>query len=90
MHATFRGKRYKILTKDLDEDTLGECDPPYQEKKEIRFSRHDSWKQLLDTHIHEALHACLWDLDEHDVSETARDIAAFLWRLGYRLDIEVQ
>jgi hypothetical protein len=38
----------------------------------------------LETSIHEPLHACLWDTDEVAIHETARDIAALLWRLGYR------
>ncbi len=37
----------------------------------------------LDTVIHEALHACT-DLSEDAVTETATDIARFLWRLGWR------
>ena len=38
----------------------------------------------MEVLIHEAVHACHWDLDEEAVHETARDIAALLWRLGYR------
>lgn len=30
---------------------------------------------LLETLIHELLHECCWDLCEHAVTETARDIA---------------
>lgn len=37
----------------------------------------------LEILIHEALHACLWDLAEESVEETARDIAALLEKLGY-------
>jgi len=33
---------------------------------------------LLDLVIHESLHACLWDLDEEAVTETAWDIARLL------------
>lgn len=38
----------------------------------------------LETIIHEALHACLWDLDEEPIEETAESIASLLWKLGYR------
>lgn len=38
----------------------------------------------MEVFIHEALHACIWDLDEETVYSTAEDISKFLWRLGYR------
>jgi hypothetical protein len=34
--------------------------------------------------IHEALHACLVDMDEDSVRETARSVSDMLWKLGYR------
>ena len=40
--------------------------------------------QHLDTVIHEMLHACLPDLSEESVYETARVTADVLWRMGYR------
>jgi len=39
----------------------------------------------METEIHEIMHACLWDLDEAAVSETARDMAKALWKIGYRI-----
>lgn len=41
-------------------------------------------KEELETILHEALHACYWDLDEEAVGETAQDVAALLWQMGYR------
>lgn len=38
----------------------------------------------LETAVHEALHACNWLKSEAKVTETAHDVAGFLWRLGYR------
>lgn len=38
----------------------------------------------LETLIHESLHACNWKASEENVTQTAHDIARFLWRLGYR------
>ena len=43
-----------------------------------------SERMILNTTIHEALHACDWDKTEKKVNNTATDIANFLWRLGYR------
>ena len=39
----------------------------------------------LETIIHELLHTALWDLDEHAVHATAKDLADSLFRLGYRM-----
>ena len=41
----------------------------------------------LDTHIHEMLHARLWDLSEECVTDLARDIAHNLHRLGVRAPV---
>ena len=38
----------------------------------------------LETAIHEALHACNWSASEDKVESTARDLARFLYRLGFR------
>lgn len=86
MFHTFRGKRYKI---ELDCPYMhndGEADAPADKEKEIRFARRLYDKELLETYIHECLHACFWDMTEESVDLSARDIAAFLWRLGYRND----
>lgn len=45
-----------------------------------------SEEQLLDTTIHEGLHACLWVLDEETVAQTATDLAKFLYRMGWRIE----
>lgn len=44
-------------------------------------------RQALETLIHESLHA-IFDkkLSERQVENAGRDIAGFLWRLGYRVD----
>lgn len=41
-------------------------------------------KRLLATTIHEALHACDWNMSEKKVDRISKDIGSFLWRLGYR------
>lgn len=40
--------------------------------------------ERLETEVHEALHACMPDIDEEAIHDTARDVAAVLWALGYR------
>jgi len=41
-------------------------------------------KMILNTTIHEAIHACDWNMAEDKVQKMANDISGFLWRLGYR------
>ncbi len=88
--ATFRGKRFRVLWhipprhKTARNDTHGVCEPPDQKGKSICIQIGGGGLDDLDTHIHEALHASLWDLDEFAVAEIATDIARFLWRCGYR------
>jgi hypothetical protein len=43
---------------------------------------------LLDTVIHECLHACYPDLDEDAVTEAATDIAKVLFRMGCRVNLK--
>lgn len=42
----------------------------------------------LDTELHEALHACLPDIDEEVVQRTATELSTFLWKAGYRNSAE--
>lgn len=76
--ATFNGKRYKIIIDDLD----GNCDT--DDYLWLIIERDLSKRVGLETAIHEALHACRWRAKENEVTTTARDIARFLWRLGFR------
>lgn len=43
-------------------------------------------EQRLDVELHEMLHACDWNrmLDEDWVLQTGTELAAALWKLGYR------
>lgn len=49
---------------------------------DIRLDQPD--RLVLDTLIHEVLHAAYWDLDEQAVGEAASDITGILWKLGWR------
>lgn len=64
----------------------GECDPPKNVSKAIRIGPRLPEPVLMETAVHESLHACLWDIDEEAVSETARDITKLLRRMGFKLD----
>jgi len=84
---SFRGRRYNIRfdRQPLGRGHLGVCDAPTAGRnKTIVIRPNLSDRDKLDTAVHEALHACYWDMDEEAVNEGASDIAKFLWRLGYR------
>ena len=77
----FHGRPHKISIGEID----GWCD---QYKKQlyihINIDESEDSKRFLETAIHESLHACNWKASEDNVTQTAYDIARFLWRLGYR------
>ena len=83
----FRGHRW-VLGRVRGKYEKGACDAPSVPGKEIDVPIGGARLQDLDTCIHEALHACFWDLDEEAVDATAADIAAFLWRLGWRKKVK--
>lgn len=86
MTASFRGKRYEIIWEKLGrEKSLAQCDEPTAPQKEIRLDPRQFGQNLLDSLVHESLHACLWDLREEAVIEISSDIARFLWRMGCRI-----
>jgi len=53
-------------------------------QKVIEISRRAKGKIELDTLIHEMMHATCPFLDEFQVDYSATDIAAVLWKMGYR------
>jgi len=77
---TFCGRKYHICFDRLD----GWTDTVDDGKKWLLVARDLGTQAGLETLIHEALHACDWKARENEVTDTARDIARFLWRLGYR------
>lgn len=82
---SFRGKRWRIERKGI-KGRWGECEnPEIKDKRLIIPKAKHGPKILLEVAIHEALHACMWDLNEEPIFDSARDIAKFLWKLGFRL-----
>jgi hypothetical protein len=84
MEASFRGKPYRVTFSKLPPDRLGQCD---FNRGKIKVSKALRGLALMDTEVHEALHACFPDLCEEAVEESARDITSYLWRRGYRLTL---
>lgn len=85
MRVKIRGKYWELIyDSHLPKDCDGLCDSPTDESKRIRIRSTLKNIDELETLIHECLHAALWDADEPAVSDTARDVAKVLWKLGYR------
>ena len=79
--ATFRGVRYKLVLEKVD----GYVELPGEDlPRELYLDPHQAPSKFLWSAVHEALHAALKTSDERVIEPAARDIAWFLWRLGYR------
>lgn len=74
MFLTLRGKRYQITRPRMTKYD-GLCDSHDHKGKKIRIHKDLEGYELLEVIIHEFLHACLWDIDEEVVAESAHDIA---------------
>jgi len=73
-----------VKSTELSPSTCGECDDPKYAKPEIWVKRSLTPIDLMDTVIHEVLHAIRPELSEEAVLETATTVAKALWKLNYR------
>ena len=80
--ATFNDVKYDVK---LIEPVDGICDSPTGARPTLTVYADLNSQEGLETVIHESLHACFWAKTEEKVSQTAKDVARFLWRLGFRL-----
>ena len=88
MRVELRGKRWNLEAVEyLQDGSCGSIDPPDAVQKRILISLSQTPIDKLDTVIHECLHACVPDLDEDCVTETATGIAKVLHRMGCRIDL---
>ena len=79
---TFNGRRYKI---DLVGYKLDGMIEAFALKDRMMYIMAEAGTKLeLETLIHESLHAENWAETEKVVSRVGKEIADFLWRLGYR------
>lgn len=83
MRILLRGKSWLLSFAPLRK-VDGFCDDPATRRKRIQVSSALTEERRLEVLIHEMLHACMWDAAEETVNDSARDIAAVLWKLGYR------
>lgn len=82
----FRNKQFRLAWKRLDRKICGECETRRKLDPEIRIDPKQSERELLDTILHEGLHASLGieGLSERKVTETAQSLSSLLWKMGYR------
>jgi hypothetical protein len=73
-----------VKSTDLAAASYGECDHPTYAKPEIWVKRSLKPIDMMDTIIHELIHAIRPELSEEAVLETATTIAKGLWKLKYR------
>jgi len=83
LHHVINGRRYRIRFAPLD-DAHGVCTSPHEPRPTITICDKLQGRDLLQTLLHESLHAAGWWLSEEWVDDTAADLAALLIRLGYR------
>ena len=89
VRVELRGKRWNLqVVEYLQDGSCGSIDPNDAPQKRILIARNQSPIDILDTVIHECLHACLPDLCEEGVTETATDITKVLDRMGCRVNID--
>lgn len=89
----FVSHRYKIVWKkpthkQAGGDAWGLCDDNGAPEKTIRISPNLQEFDFLATCLDESIHACNFSLDNEHVDEMATSIAAFLWRIGFRIQEE--
>jgi len=81
--ATFGKVKYNIDYEPFE----AICTPRNGTCRETIYFRRlpENTQKSLEILIHESLHACTDKLSEKEVTETARNIAKFLWRSEWRL-----
>ena len=94
-HMSERNFRLKIGCKwwkvdfvgsdEISRGSWGEADWPTVRNPKIVIYANQDEKNLIDTTIHELLHAIRPELSEEAVAETATLLANGLWKMGCRL-----
>ncbi|KKM21603.1 hypothetical protein LCGC14_1633730 [marine sediment metagenome] len=77
----FNGRRYEI---DMPGRIDGCVDQYQLNKRVMLITTEPHTKEELEACVHESLHAENWAATEKVIERTGREIADFLWRLGYR------
>ena len=87
MRHRFRGKFYHVECLDTwrgrsaKNREQGYCTSPEKPNRAIVLRRKMPKRSQLANAIHEAMHACSWDLSEETVNESSIQIAAYLKKM---------
>jgi len=85
----FRGTAYSIhWRKPRIKAAGGTCDSPNKKNPAIEIWPGLNDKNLVRVLIDEAIHACMWDIDNDAVAQTSAAISDFLWNCGLRFTDE--
>jgi len=88
MLCNFRGVPYRVVFhKRMPKGWAkhdGYCSPRDSASPTVGIRRGMDDERELEVTIHEAIHACHWDLSEEAVEQTASDLGRMLWALGWR------
>ena len=77
----FNGRKYTIV---VEGRTDGCVDKYSMDERFMMIMTDPHTKNELETFIHESLHAENWAATEKVVERVGRELADFLWRLGFR------
>jgi len=88
-HFTIAGRvwlwRYSRLRGTAAGWTFGPAAKKPKQRGRVLIDTRLKGRARLETEVHEALHACFPQICEETITESGRDIARILYRLGYRL-----
>jgi len=91
-HHNFAGNKYRIKW-EKPVDVYGEhggveinglCEEPSIYGRKITIDPDLPDKELLKTAIDEAIHGCIFALDNDFVDKMSESIGELIWRMGYR------
>jgi hypothetical protein len=84
MRVKLNGKWWNLKFVPQLRDYGDMVDPGKAEGRRIRIGTWQDDEDLLDTLIHECLHAIEPNWTEERVTEASKELSRVLWRLGYR------
>ena len=92
MQITILGRNWNLgfIRRNGRRKWRGRCDKPDSKHKEIVVEKGHSDELVMDTIIHECLHAACWNIDEEYVTRYATDVARVLTACGYVRDLAVK
>ena len=73
-----------VRSSEIPNDRWADCSHPSDPKRQLRIRQVLKGKIRLETILHEALHAQWPDDTEEKIALSGKELAALLWKCGYR------